>query len=186
MNRKYTLRICKCGRIHAIPDEKFKKVLDENKEFLLICGGCGKANLMGADIVPDINPEKKCYEMYTCDFGLNGDEVITESSFKETEKNKAVGEIFYSHGYPVPMKTGQYADNCFNGKFTDMCYPDFYEIQRNDITAKEVLDFIDEYNHDRTTVDMDRFIKETPDDVLEELSHYGIEGLNWSGTKFAK
>lgn len=32
---------------------------------------------------------------------------------------------------------------------------------------------------------MNRKYTETPDDVLEELSHYGIDGLNWSGTKFA-
>lgn len=82
------------------------------------------------------------------------------------------------------MKTGQYATDFFNGRFSDRWYPDFYKIQRKDITVKEIMDFIDEYIHDRTTVNMDRFINETPDDILEELSGYWIEGLNWSGTKY--
>ena len=48
------------------------------------------------------------------------------------------------------------------------------------------MDFIDEYIHDRTTVNMNRFINETPDDVLDELSNYLIDGLDWKGTKFEK
>ena len=48
------------------------------------------------------------------------------------------------------------------------------------------MDFIDKYNHDRTTVNMDRFINETPDDILAELSTYYIDGLDWKGTKFEK
>ena len=84
------------------------------------------------------------------------------------------------------MKTGQYATDYFNGRFSDRWYPDFYKIQRTDITVKEIMDFIDEYNHNRTTVNMDRFINETPDDRLAELSTYSIDGLDWKGTKFEK
>lgn len=187
MSRKYDIRICKCGRIHTIPDEKIEKALENDKNFLLICAACGNATLIGADIAPDWNdPSKDCYEMYSGDFSSYEDKIINEDTFKGNEKEKAVKEILYSHGIKVPMETGQYATDYFNGRFSDRWYPDFYKIQRNDITVKEIMDFIDEYTHDRTTVNMDKFINETPDDVLEELSNYYIEGLNWKGTKFEK
>lgn len=185
--RKYDIRICKCGRIHAIPNEKIEKALEADKNFLLICAACGNATLIGADISPDlVDPSKDCYEMYSGDFSLYEDKVINTDAFKGNEKEKAIEEIFYSHGIKVPMKTGQYATDYFNGIFSDRWYPDFYKIQRTDITVNEIMDFIDEYIHDRTTVNMNRFINETPDDILDELSNYLIDGLNWKGTKFEK
>lgn len=156
MSRKYDIRICKCGRIHAIPNERIEKALDADKNFLIICAACGDATLINTD------------------------------TFKGNEKEKAVEEILYSHGIKVPMKTGNYATDYFNGRFSDRWYPDFYKIQRTDITIKEIMDFIDKYNHDRTTVNMDRFINEIPDDILGELSNYYIDGLDWKGTKFEK
>ena len=177
MSRKYDIRICKCGRIHAITDEKIEKTLEDDKNFLLICAACGNATLIGANIVHDPDLSKDCYEMYAGDFSSYEDKVINTDTFKGNEKEKAVGEILYSHGIKVPMKTGQYATDYFNGRFFDRWYPDFYKIQRKDITVKEIMDFIDEYAHDRTTVNMNRFINETPDDVLDELSNYLIDGL---------
>ena len=53
MSRKYDIRICKCGRIHAIPNERIKNALNADKNFLLICAACGNATLIGADISPD-------------------------------------------------------------------------------------------------------------------------------------
>ena len=187
MDRKYDIRICGCGRIHAIPKEKIDEVLENNKEFLLICAACGYTTLIGADIAINWNdPAKKCYEMYTRSFSLYENREINDNIFKGSETEKAVGKILYSHGVKVPMKTGQYATDYFNGRFSDRWYPDFYKIQRTDITVKEIMDFIDEYTHDRTTVNMNRFINETPDDVLDELSNYLIDGLDWKGTKFEK
>ena len=187
MSRKYDIRICKCGRIHAVSNKKIEKALENNKNFLLICAACGNAVLIGANVTPDwVDPSRDCYEMYAGSFSPYKDKTINEDTFKGNEKEKAVEEILYSHGFKVPMKTGQYATDYFNGRFSDRWYPDFYKIQRNDITAKEIMDFIDEYTHDRTTVSMNRFINETPDDVLEELSNYYIKGLDWKGTKFEK
>lgn len=187
MSRKYDIRICKCGRIHAVLDEKIEKVLENDKNLLLICAACGNATLIGVNIEPDwADPSKEYYEMYSGTFSPYEDKIINEDTFKGNKEEKAVEEILYSHGFKVPMRTGQYATDYWNGRFSDRWYPDFYKIQRNDITVKEIMDFIDEYTHDRTTVNMDRFINETPDDVLEELSNYYIEGLNWKGTKFEK
>ena len=35
-------------------------------------------------------------------------------------------------------------------------------------------------------VDMNRFIRETPEDVLDELSNYAYQCFNWKGSKFKK
>ena len=185
MNRKYDMRICKCGRIHMVPNEKVEKALEDNKNLLLICAGCGAATLIGADIRPDwYEPDKDCYMMYASDFSNYQDVSIHASDFYKTENSKGIEEIYYSHGLKVPMMTGQYATDYFNGRFSDRWYPDFYKIQIKDITVEEIMQFIDEYKHDRTTVNMNWFIQQTPEDMLNEISCYMIDGFDWSGTKF--
>ena len=185
MSRKYDMRICKCGRIHMVDEDKLEKALENNKNLLLVCGGCGDATLIGADITPNWNdPNKDCYIMYSSEFSSYEDRSIVASDFESTEHHKGIEEIIYSHGRKVPMMTGMYATDYTNGIFSDILYPDFYKIQRSDITVKEIMDFINEYTHDRTTVNMDRFIRETPEDMLEEISHHSIEGFNWKGTKW--
>lgn len=52
------------------------------------------------------------------------------------------------------------------------------------VKVEEIMSFIDIYQKERMTVNMNRFIKETPDDILKEVSGYYIEGFNWTGTKF--
>jgi len=187
MGNKYDMRICKCGRIHMTESAKLDKAIENDKNLLLICAGCGHATLIGADITEDWYediPGKKCYMMYSGTFSDYEDASITAADFETGEQNKGISEIVYSHGYKVPMMSGMYATDYFNGIFSDRWYPDFYKIQRNDITVKEIMDFIDEYNHDRTTVNMKRFIHETPDEILDEISHYMIDGFNFKGTKW--
>lgn len=185
--RKYNVRTCNCGRIHMIPNEKVERALEDDKNFLLVCAGCGAATLIGADIQPDWDePDKNYYMMYSGDFSRQQDASINISDFNTTANSKGIKEIFYSHGVKVPMMTGHYATDCFNGRFSDGWFPDFYEIQRKDVTVEEIMKFIDEYNNKSTTVNMQRFINETPDDILEEISCYLINGLHWEGTKFEK
>lgn len=185
MRMKYDMRICKCGRIHMTQNSKLEKALENNKDLLLICGGCGRAILIGADIEPDWNePGKDCYCMYSLDFSSSKDTTISKSDFESTEFKKGIEEIIYSQGIKVPMMTGQYASDCFDGRFSDRWYPDFYKIQRKDVTVNEIMSFIDDYNRDRTTVNMIRFIQDTPKDMLEVISQYNIVGFNWKGTKY--
>lgn len=182
---KYDMRICKCGRIHMIPNEKIEKALEKNKNLLLICAGCGAATLIGADIEPDwFELDKDCYMMYSMEFSSYESKSILVTDFETTDGSKGIEEIVYSHGIKVPMMTGQYATDYFNGKFSDRWYPDFYKIERRDITVEEIMKFIADYRRDRRTVNMERFIRETQEDMLEEISHYWIEGLNWKGTKW--
>ena len=157
--------------------------MEDNKNLLLICAGCGSATLIGADIEPDWDePDKDCYMMYASDFSNYQDVSIHASDFDKTANSKGIEEIYYSHGLKVPMMTGQYATDYFNGRFSDRWYPDFY--QRKDITVEEIMQFIDEYRHDRTTVNMNQFIQQTPEDMLTEISCYIIDSFDWSGTKF--
>lgn len=187
MSNKYDMRICKCGRIHMINNDVLDNALQQDKNLLLICAGCGYATLIGADIEQDwIETDKTCYMMYSCGFSECKNTSINATDFETTEHNKGIFKILYSHGYKVPMMSGMYATDYFNGKFSDRWYPDFYKIQRRDITVDEIMQFIDKYTHDRTTVNMNRFINETPDDILEEISHYCINGFDWKDTPYEK
>lgn len=184
---KYDIRFCKCGTIHAIPEEKIDNALDANKNLLFICAKCGNATLIGADITKDwFEPEKTCYNMYSFDFSRYESKNINLSDFESTKDQKGINEIYYSYGYSVMMKSGQNATDFFCNKFSDRWYPDFYKIQRKNITVEEIMKFIEKYQHDRTTVNMKYFINNTPKDVLEEISHYYIEGLDWTGTEYER
>ena len=187
MSKKYEMKICKCGRIHMIDTNKLNKALKSNKNLILICAGCGTAILIKVDIEAEWKESNNnCYMMCLSDFSPYENKHITSVDFNFTEPHKAIEEIIYSHGIKVPMESGQYATDYYNGKFSDRWYPDFYKIQHESITVNEIMDFIDEYNHNRTTVDMNRFIYSTPDDMLTEISHYPIKSFNWKGTKWEK
>lgn len=125
---KYDMRICKCGRIHMVLKEKIKNAVENNKNLLLICGGCGSIEVIGADVQPDwVEPDKNCYMMYTTDFSPYKDAIISISDFDPTNRHKGIDEIIYSHGLKVPMKTGEYATSYSGGWFADMICPDFWK-----------------------------------------------------------
>lgn len=178
--RKYYMNICNCGKIHMIPINKITEAQNIDKDIILICADCGNATTIGADIDIVVNEYSiPCFEHDNKEFTL--------ADFNNTAVSKGIHKIIYNHGIKVPMNTGEYANHSYNGNFADMIYPDFYKIQRKDVTAEEVMEFINTYHKNRTTVDMDRFIHENSDEILEELSHYAIEGFNyWKGTKYEK
>lgn len=120
MKRLYDVRTCKCGRIHMIPKEKINKVLEKDKNLLVICAGCGAITIIGANIENDWDePDKTCYMMYSAEFSPYGNKSIFVSDFETTENEKGIEEIFYSHGIKVPMMTGYCATNYFDGNFYD-------------------------------------------------------------------
>ena len=89
MSRKYDMIICKCGRIHMLDNNKLNKALENNKNILLVCAGCGSATLIGANIEPDWNdPSEDCYMMYSGDFSDHEDKSITAADFESTEEQK--------------------------------------------------------------------------------------------------
>ena len=61
------VRVCSCGRIHVFPKNKIDNAIYNNKELLLVCGGCGSRTVIGADYHAEgaYGFEAPCYDMYS-------------------------------------------------------------------------------------------------------------------------
>lgn len=182
---KYDIRVCKCGKIHATPKSKIVEAVEKDKSLLLICASCGNATVIAADRETDHYGNTR-YDMLSYRFAPYTSTSITKTDFDRQEGKTEFNEILYSHGYKVPMNTGNYANDFFAGKFTDTTGPELDKLLRNDVTAEAVAEFVKNHTEESTTVDMNRFIRETPEDVLDELSNYAYQCFNWKGSKFKK
>lgn len=181
----FDVRICKCGRIHFIQKSLIQEALEKDKDIMLVCGGCGLITMIGADRTFDYDfSDEEMYNMYA--FDVNESMLIDRSVFDGDKHRKGIHKIVYSQGKRVMMNTGYFATSYWCGKFLDNCYPDFHEIERGNITAKEVFDFLEKWRENRQTVRMNMLLNELTDDEAEALSHYYIKGLDWKGTKFEK
>lgn len=184
-DEKYDIRICKCGRIHTIPYEKIDKALDNNKNIILSCMNCGRLTIIGGDYEED-------FDNGICGFIMYSNPIVSEaysvnkSLFFNSNSRKALQEVFFSKGYPVPMNTGNFADNYTNGEFFDTSsYNNISGLNRI-YNIDLLMDAVKTRNEHAKQVNMNYFISITPEDVLEELSRYYISGLNWEDTKYKK
>ena len=179
------VRICNCGRIHFLDREMTSKALEHDKDILLICGGCGSATKIGADKGYDWwgNTKEEVYNMYSFDVG-DYDFTLDASKFENNEHQKGIDKIVYSVGKRVMMKTGMYARYFRFERFEDNWYPDFYKIKHNDVTVKEIMDFINEWEKDRVTVNMNWLIRSLTDEEAKALSRLYIPAFDWKGTKY--
>ena len=186
--RKYDIRICHCGHIHLIPFEKIDNAIKYDKNLLLICADCGSATVIGADKEWDeYEPNKECYMMYAGDFSPYSSSSITEETFKGKEDKKAISEIYYSRGIKIPMMNGYYATEYHDGIFYDgRVIANLYEIDRPDVTAEEVQNFLKDARKEASTVNMNQLIRENKEDFLKEISRFCISGFNWKGTKYER
>lgn len=184
---KYDIRVCSCGRIHVIPFEKVSNAIEEQKDFLLVCGSCGAVTVIGADYRKEgaYGFEEPCYDMYSYDIS----KPFSITSDMATPNGRSIAEIFFNRGIGVPMMTGEYA-TCFNPYvgFSDLTYCSSQELNMDDITANEMHDILNKYNSDRTTVNMQRFISENRGnpEILEAISTMHIKGLNWSNAELGE
>lgn len=186
---KYDVRICRCGHIHFIKMDDITEALRAEKEIVVICACCGAASIIGADKFSDFDENGEvvdCYDMYSSALraGINIDESFFIQS-QDSHAGKFWSSVIYSKGVAVPMMTGMDANHYDCAGFSDMIYPNLYEIDRTDITPADVHKFIEEYHRDRCTVNMKRLLQMLDDDQAEGLSHLIIPQLNWSGTKWA-
>ena len=185
-NKKSTMRvrICSCGRIHFYDEKHVDDAITANKEVLFICGGCGRATRIGADDWTGYyNDNEPCYAMYQQD--VEKEAVWTADAFNPAENKKAFAEILYSPGKKVMMKTGYYAKAYSNGYFEDIWYPDFWKLEKPNLTIPEVMEFINENRTKRKQVNMNSLLRELTEEEAKCLyrSCY-IEGLDWSETKY--
>lgn len=170
---------------NLISEDKIQSAIEANKNLMFICGSCGAVSYIGADKQPDmLDPSKDCYMMYTYKDATDNFN-ITEETFKGTVDEKPVSEVYYSKGIGVPMKTRVYAKTYIDGfGFQDIWYPNFWDVDRSNVTLDEMKNFIQEFRKNSTTVDMVRFINENEEDVLKAISSRGIKGLDWKGTPY--
>lgn len=186
---KFDVRFCSCGRIHFIPFDEVCAAVEQDKELWLICGGCGTTTQIGADIERDYNdPEQVSYNMYSGTYSEDKTFEITPDIFTGGKDHKSIYKIIRSAGYRPLMKTGMRACSfChFGDFFEDIWYPDFYKIERKDVTVEEILEFIEKYRKDRVTVNMGTLLRELTEEELKCLSGYVIKGLDWTGTKYER
>lgn len=179
------VRICSCGRIHFVDQDIIHAALEENKIALFICGGCGRATGIGADREPDWleGTDRAIFNMYSYDAG-GKDFIVDPSSFNDAERTKGIYRIIYSKGKQVCMETGMNANSFFNGRFLDNWFPDFYKIERTDITVPEIMQFIEAWRKDRETVMMGSLLRDLTDEEATLLARRHIKNLDWTGTKY--
>jgi len=187
MHNKFDVRICKCGRIHFIDNNLIDEALEQDKNLMLVCGGCGSIQLIGADRETDwVDTGKTVFNMYT--FNIQEEQQIWDASlFTGSDKKKPVSKILYDAGVQVMMQSGYFARSFENGvgRFQDMWYPDFWKIPAN-ATAQEYKEFIEQWQKDSVTVNMPFLLRTLTEEQAQALSGYIIEGLDWKGTKFER
>jgi len=181
------VRICSCGRLHFLDGEIIESALKEDKDVLFICGKCGRATMIGADRTRDWwnETDDEVFNMYSYDKG-DTDFVLDDSQFENTDTTKGIYKVIYSVGKGVPMMSGSYARNYSFGYFLDIWFPDFYHIKHRDITVEEIMTFITDWEQKRKTVNMRQLLRTLTGEEAELLSHYYIEGLDWTGTQYER
>ena len=186
---KYEVRFCSCGHIHVFPFSLVEDAVKADEHLLLICADCGKASMIGADILEGgyygDEEGKTCYSMYTSDFSKYDSKLITKNFFRRHKTHKALNKIYYSHGLEVPMMTGYKANYYYDGEFCDGSEPDWYEIDHTgDLSREEIMAFINKHRSNKWKVNMERFIRNNDEDKIRAISNYVVKGLDWRGTKF--
>lgn len=93
MNKKYRLMICNCGRIHLISTEQINNSIYDNKDLMVICGGCGKVTILGADKDQNDYIDGRTYFLYTHELSKDRSKIIIADDFKGTKGQKAISKI---------------------------------------------------------------------------------------------
>lgn len=190
--RNLEMRICKCGRIHFYSTELLNSLLEEDKELVLICSHCGDVTHIGADKEPmqfwdeTAGEDEICFNMYSWN-EESGE--ITEDRFNPEimkEKGKRViGKVLIDKGISVMMRTGYMANGYQNGRFYDNWYPDFLFNHSPNADLAYFTKQIAEWEEKRKTAIMPALLQQLSDEQAEILSGCCIDGLDWTGTKWA-
>lgn len=179
---KFSVRVCICGRIHLVPWNKIESAMHGQKDFLLVCGNCGKITAIGAEYRSDgaYGLDGPCYDMYSYDIPI-------PYSITPDTNGKNIAEVFFNRGIGIPMCSGEYATgyDALRG-FIDDTYWYSSELNRASVSAQEMHDILTKHNIARTTVDMNRLIYENSKEALEAISAMHLKGLDWTDTFYDK
>lgn len=187
--KKLEVRICKCGRIHFYSSELLDKLLEEEKELVLVCSRCGHTIHIGADVESamffdeDADPEDIAYNMYA--YSLENEEFDAKNFDKEAMKKegkRTIGKIIIDEGIGVMMDTGYMADYYGSNGFAD--YGSNFDRMKKYKSLSELESDLDDYDKQRHQVCMKALLRNLTDDQAETLSCYFIKNLNWSETKY--
>lgn len=186
MEKRFDVRVCKCGHVHFVDIEVVDKALEEQKPLLLICGHCGLLTAIGGDEFYDEDTDKTMYNMYTYN-PANGKDIDTIDTSKYSS-------VIYSEGKRIMMKTGYPATSYNSGVgFQDTQFPDgIWDIafhgkcyQMNTYPKNmSVQEYLRKWAEDSVTVSMNWTLSMMTDDEQEALSHYMFENLDFTGTKY--
>ena len=192
--RKYHVLICSCGGIHFLPADKIDEAIINGKNFVCVCGKCGKIHVIGADeFVDEFDSEgKTAYSMYhyVPNDTWNSDEYrfgdIKEIASDNHSDFKFYNDtVYYSKPVPVYMMSGNKADHYLsNNSFAD--FSSFYLDFMGDDTAtiEEARSEVNDKCRLAMTVNMPRLIDSLTDDQCKALSSLVINNLDWVGTEY--
>lgn len=178
MNKE--LRICSCGRLHFVDMTPIHTAVQQGKEVIFICGGCGKATVMGADAVHDPYYDDEVYEMYGRD--ISHEDFTLDAPQFEAE---GIYKVIYSAGKPVMMQSGDYAGHYNCGRFTDIWYPDFLSLT-DGMTLDDIKDAIFQWKRTHHAVNMGHLLRHLTDEEVQILFDSGLRCFNWKGTKWER
>ena len=174
--KKFDVRFCSCGRIHLVDWDSIENAIDNNKEILLICGGCGRASRIGADDYFDGGKS-----MYTIDLAHESKDhvIIDERNFSDNADSSEeyfpkFTKIIYSNGIRIPMKNGYYATSYFNGIWQDT-RRDHINFNEARLLRKSLADVQKEYEENLANsriVDVDRLFNSLNDEEKRVLTPY--------------
>lgn len=187
--KKLEVSICNCGRIHFYSSELLDKLLEEEKELVLVCSRCGHTMHIGADIESamffdeEADPEDIAYNMYS--YSLENEEFDASNFDKEAMKmegKRTIGKIIIDEGVGVKMDTGYMADYFGANGFVD--YGSKFDRRKKYASLEELESDLDDYDKQRHQVCMKYLLRKLTDEQAEILSCSLIKNLDWSGTKW--
>ena len=157
--------------------ELIDQACEKNMDIIHICQRCGRMMRIGGDEFHDEYSNKPSYSLYSYDMTLNDRVVEIDPSSDYSSECKPILRIISEPGICVPMKTGGYATEYFNGTFRDGTRPDFYKKRRDE----SYEGFIRKWDEDAATVDMNILKRWNDKDKVAYLEkHIDFAQFEWS------
>ena len=120
---KYYIKICECGRIHFLDNNKINEICDNGGSVLHVCGNCGKTTLIWLE---NCGNNEFCW----CSRNVKDENL-------NTNLNK-IKEVMCTQGMRVPMKSRGFANSYVNGTFIDW----EHKLNNREVDTKALINWI--------------------------------------------